>query len=275
MTQLTATQSSDAALRLFVTHFVVDLRPAPEHVLRQVIANFARLPYENLTKILKEASVGSSEQARRGPAEVIGDHISLGTGGTCFSLTAALLQLLRSLGWQAEPILADRPYAPDTHCAVRVRIAGRPHLVDPGYLLTEPIPLQEGSEQRIPTSFHQVLLKPRQGEGKLELHTIQGDQTTQRLTYKTDPVDWQAFVKVWDASFGWDMMRDPLLTRVASGEHLYLRSNRLQTRTSTGITRTEIAPAELVSEINERFGINPSVTARALALLKRKGEKHG
>src|SRR5262249_11967835 len=199
----------------------------------------------------------------------------LGTGGTCFSLTAALLHLLRSLGWQAEPILADRPYGPDTHCALLVWIDGRPHLIDPGYLLIEPIPLLSDGEQRIPTSFHEVLLTPRAGGAKLDLHTLSQGRSTHRITFKTEPADPGQFLKVWDASFAWEMMRYPVLTRVAEGRHLYLQGNRLQTRSREAVHRTEIAPAELAAQIAATFGIDARVTARALAVLHRKGEPHG
>ena len=75
-----------------------------------VVAAFALLPYENITKIIKREESGNCEQARRYPEEVIRDHTHWGTGGTCFSLTSALLHLVRGLGWKAEYILADRRY---------------------------------------------------------------------------------------------------------------------------------------------------------------------
>jgi arylamine N-acetyltransferase len=265
---------ADLALRLFLTHTGLDPDTPPETLLRQVITAFAQLPYENLTKILKEAQTSSPDQARRQAIEVIRDHVHMGTGGTCFSLTATLLHLLRNLGWAAEPILADRPYGANTHCALLVSIKGQPHLVDPGFLLTEPIPLPRHHPQRIPTSFHDVLLTPEDGGSRLQLHTVQHERATPRITFKTEPVDWGQFLKVWDSSFGWDMMRYPVLSRVAEGQHLYLRGNRLQTRSREAVHHHEIAPMELVHRIAAAFGIQPGVTARALAILSRRGEKH-
>jgi arylamine N-acetyltransferase len=233
------------------------------------------LPYENLTKIIKEAATGRPDEARRGPAEVIGDHIALGTGGTCFSLTAALLHLVRELGWEAQPLLADRPYGPDTHCALAVWIDNRPHLIDPGFLLTEPVPLESPGEQTIPTAFHEVRLVSRPGGAKLDLFTVQKGKPTLRITFKTEPADWNQFLKVWDASFAWDMMRYPLLTRVTGDRHLYLNGNRFQTRSRDAVERSEIAPDELAAWIAATFGIDAQVAANALAILHRRGETHG
>src|SRR5579871_1983834 len=153
MSQVDLRQRTDSDLRRFLAHFRIDPTAQPDLLLRKVATAFAELPYENLTKIIKEAATGRPEAARRGPGEVIGDHIALGTGGTCFSLTATLLHLIRELGWEAQPLLADRPYGPDTHCALAVWIDQQPHLIDPGFLLTEPVPLESTREQTVPTPF--------------------------------------------------------------------------------------------------------------------------
>jgi arylamine N-acetyltransferase len=265
----------DEPLRQFLAHFTIDPSGPPERLLRQVATAFARLPYENLTKIIKDATAGRLDEARRSPGEVIADHRALGAGGTCFALTATLLHLLRTLGWQAEPLLADRPYGPDTHCALAVWIDGRPHLVDPGYLLTEPVPLETAAELRVPTSFHEVQLVPRAAGAKLDLYTVTKGQRTLRITFKTEPADWGQFAKVWDASFGWDMMRYPVLTRVAGGQQLYLRGNYFQQRGPETVQRMEVPPEELAAWISGNFGLDPRLAQRALAILHRRGEKHG
>lgn len=265
----------DETLRQFLAHFALDAAAPPERLLRQVVNAFARLPYENLTKIIKDATAGRPAEARRGPAEVIADHAAFGTGGTCFALTAALLHLLRALGWQAEPLLADRPYGPDTHCALAVWLDGRPHLIDPGYLLTEPVPLGAPAEHRVATSFHEVQLVPRAAGSKLDLYTVNRGQGTLRITFKTEPADWGQFLKVWDTSFAWDMMRYPLLTRVAGGEQLYLRGNYFQARGRESVHRSEVPPAELAGWIARAFGVEERIAVEALAILRRRGEKHG
>lgn len=263
---------ADPTLRQFLEHFHLDVTASPEMLLRQVVQAFARLPYENLTKIIKEAETGSSAAALPSPATIVTEHIQLGTGGTCFSLTATLLHLLRHLGWQAEPILADRPYGPNTHCALLVWIGERPHLIDPGYLLTEPIPLSSTKEMRVPTAFHEVLLLPG-ADGKLALQTIHQGKATPRLTFKTTPVDVGEFLQVWNDSFTWEMMRYPVVTAVHQGQHLYLQGNRLQTRNHHQVERRELSPEMLAQEIARCFGIDIGVARKALAILHRQGER--
>src|ERR1022692_1792165 len=120
-------------LRQFLQAQSIDIALPSVERLTAVARAFSRLPFENLTKIIKDAEAGRVEEARRTPGEVLADHAALGAGGTCFALTATLLYLVRALGFAAEPILADRRYGADTHSALLVWLAGKPHLLDPGY----------------------------------------------------------------------------------------------------------------------------------------------
>ncbi len=211
---------------------------------------------------------------------MISAHVEQGAGGTCFSLTAALLHILRSLGWRAEPILADRHYGQNTHCALVVWVDGTPHLLDPGYLIVKPIPLENGSLERgeelqVPTSFNEVILSPVEGGEKIELHTLQQGQRSHRLTFKAGPADPAEFLKAWDASFDWDMMRYPVLTRADDEKQVYLRGQRLQVRGRESLAREEIPREGLPLHIARVFGVDARLVERALGILSQRGELDG
>jgi arylamine N-acetyltransferase len=263
------------ALNEFMAHFGIAPEGSPRRLLGSVVRAFASLPYENITKIIKREEFGSPEKARRYPEEVIHDHIAWGTGGTCFSLTSTLMQLVRSLGWEAEYILADRRYGQDTHCALHVSIDGTPHLLDPGYLIIDPIPLHAESEREIKTSFNSLVLTPEANQNRISLSTVQRGKQTYRLTYKTSPIDAGEFCKAWDASFGWEMMRYPLLARTANSKQIYLQGSRLQISDAESVERREIAMDELIAKIAAEFRIHPSVVARVVSILKDRGEIGG
>ncbi len=268
---LAAPGQDSAALGDFARHFRLQ-REAPQTLLvENVAAAFASLPYENLTKILKHDREG--EVARRGPQEVISDHIRLGSGGTCFSLTAALLHVLRGLGLRAEPILADRHYGENTHCALLVWLNDQPHLLDPGYLVLKPLPLPgtEDLEQVVPTTFNELILRHREQGSKIELHTRQQGALNHRLTFKPEPAGEHEFLEAWDASFGWDMMRYPLLSRVCDGNQLYLQGARFQRRSREEVARSELSTA---GDIACSFGLEEGLVEKALAAFCRRGERH-
>ena len=262
-------------LTAFLQRFRLPADQPPLDLLRAVAAAFTQLPDENLTKIIKQDQEQAAVRARRLPAEVLADHVRFGAGGTCFSLTATLLHLVRALGWEAEPLLADRRYGENTHCALLVWIDGRPHLLDPGYLILNPIPLDTGSTTQIVTEFNELLLTPSADGRRLDLATLSQGQQKHRLTFKTSPADPGEFLHAWDASFDWDMMRYPVLTRVCAGQQLYLQGGRLQTRDRQSVRRENVSAAQLVARIAERFGLAPEIAARALAILHRQGEPYG
>jgi len=258
----------------FLRHYNIPAAGPARLMLGNVAAAFARLPYENITKIIKQEEAESCGKARRYPEEVIRNHIDLGTGGTCFSLTSALLHLVRRLGWKAEYILADRSYGPDTHCALLLWIDGTAHLLDPGYLIVDPIPLPSSGSREYETGFNRIILTRGSGNtGRISLSTVQGDRETYRLTYKSSPVDAGDFYKAWDASFGWDMMRYPLLTRIAGSKQIYLKGTRIQIRRGDDMVESlRIRSEELVSRIAAEFNIDASVVARAVSILRDRGE---
>jgi arylamine N-acetyltransferase len=263
------------ALLDFLNYYRIPQDAPHRMLLDRLVVEFAKLPYENITKIIKRAEAGSDEKARRYPEEVIRDHINWGAGGTCFSLTSALAHLVRGLGWKAEYILADRNYGQNTHCALLVWIDDVPHLLDPGFLIVNPIPLPDGRPEEIRTAFNGLILVPEERQNRVLLSTVRNGSLTYRLTYKISPVDEEEFLKAWDASFGWDMMRYPLLTRTETSKQFYLNGSRLQISNADFIEKRKILADELVPRIAAEFHIHPSVVAHAVSILKDKGEMGG
>jgi arylamine N-acetyltransferase len=260
----------DTVLRAFADHFGIQPNCSPRELLGKVVTAFARLPYENITKIIKYAESGSPEKSRRYPEELINNHIDWGSGGTCFSLTSALRHLLRSLGWRAEYVLADRRYGQDTHCALLIWIDHVTHLLDPGFLILNPIPVPT-AEQGIETGFNRLIVAPEGRADRISLFTVRRNSKTYRLTYKVEPADEGQFFKAWDASFDWEMMQYPLLARTVASHQIYLNGSRLQVSEAESIQSREIAPDNLIARISEEFRIQPAVVARAVAVLKNGG----
>ncbi|MGE0757534.1 MAG: arylamine N-acetyltransferase [Pirellulaceae bacterium] len=259
-----------ALLEQFVQHFQLELPSDPFRSLAQVAAAFSRLPYENLSKVLRYHDARTPAGAREQPQDIVAGHLRWGTGGTCFSLTATLLHLVRTLGISAQPILADRSYGSDTHCALVTWLDGAPYLIDPGFLLVQPVRLPTTSPAQVVTPVQDVVLVPQQNGERIELWTP-GSASRPRLTFKTSPVDDAEFLQAWDASFDWDMMHYPVLTRVDETQQRYLRAGYHQVRDRSGVQRTEFREEELPTVIAREFGIDASVVRRALEVLRRAG----
>jgi hypothetical protein len=82
-------------------------------------------------------------------------------------------------------------------------------------------------------------------------------------------------LRAWDTSFEADMMRYPVLSRVVGGKQVYLQKKHLLIRGATESKTVEVEPGRLIDEIARQFGIAPALVAKALNLLKSKGETRG
>ena len=250
-------------LNRFYRRYRIESDADTSTVIEQCSRAFSCIPYENLTKIIKSDGILSPESALRFPEEVLADHLKWGAGGTCFSLTAAMIAVFNTLGIEAHPLLADRHYGTDTHCGLIVMNRRKAYLIDPGYLMFVPTPLPIVSVATIPLGYTTIELVPHSGGNRIDLATTVKGNRKVRLTYKRSPVDATAFRKAWTDSFTWEMMTYPVLTRCTAGEHLYLQGASAAVRSSERTVRSKLDPMEQISFIVKNMGIDREVVLRA------------
>jgi hypothetical protein len=103
----------------------------------------ARVPFESATKILRHASVADPAEKPRRPEVFWREHLSSGTGGTCFARVEAFRELLAALGFPAVRALG-RVGADFDHAALFVERDGRRFLCDVGFPLPGVVPAFPG-----------------------------------------------------------------------------------------------------------------------------------
>jgi arylamine N-acetyltransferase len=243
--------------------------------LQDLVRGFAHLPYENLSKILA-SNAGRSAPRRRSPATVMEDHLELGTGGTCFSLTELLRVIGRAAEFECYPVMAHMRHGPNIHCALRVEADRRAYLVDPGYLVRRPLPLQTSPAHAASPAQGEVLLVPAGTlgsvpsgvpDGDFDLFTVEAEGPRWRYRFSDRAPTEDEFISHWNASFYQPGMRSLLVTqRSEAGELLYLHNHKLRSQGS-GHTSTQNIRLELEESVERIFGISPSVTRRAAAVL--------
>jgi len=260
------TISDKSILQNFLRRAGIDPNAAAAALIPQIAAAFSAVPYENLTKIIKTDALVNPRSAMRLPDEVIGDYLRWGTGGTCFSLTAAITAVYDSLGIEAHPVLADRHYGADTHCGLIVRDGPELYVLDPGYLLFTPVPLRAGKPSSVDTGTNTIELKPLGNGERAELYTVRGKDRKLRLTYKMAPVDAAQFARAWESSFAWEMMNYPVLTMRAGGAQRYLQGGRFVLYTGESSKRVAVGGDNRARVIASSFGIDPKIVTRALEI---------
>ena len=259
------------SLQELLLHCGYSISETPQLLLRDTLAAFSRIPYENLSKILRVAD-SRGGILKESPEEIVSGFIKHGSGGTCFALTSTLCSFLRALGYEAHPILADRRYGQDTHCAVLCRISSESwELLDPGYRIYTPCKIPLTGSVRYELLFSSIELHattPSTAElFTTALNPIQSLSMRYRLTYKITPVELDTFERAWERSFSWDMMHYPIVSAVRDNSILYLQKNALRIHSPTGSVRTTVTYEQIIAELADRLSMSRGLVKRALESL--------
>ena len=230
--------------------------------LRAIGSAFSHLPYENITKLLKEARPGGSSGKLRGAEEVLEDHLRWNTGGTCFSLCNALLALLENCGYTAHIGMADMHYGSNIHCAVIVALPGGSYLLDPGYLLNVPMRLPDaGGESSVETPMNTVILRA-ESPAVYSLFTRETGELRWRYRIRAAAVPQEEFVRHWIHSFSLNSMEQVMMSRLSDSGRLYFRKDRLELVNRFERRKSRVRPGD-AQELSEVFGLPSELILQA------------
>jgi hypothetical protein len=150
--------------------------------------------------------------------------------------------------------MADMHYGANIHCAVIVPIDRRSYLLDPGYLLHDPIPLpEEGLEVVQLTAMNKIQLVS-ETSNLFSLYTEENGRKKWRYRLHADVVQRDEFVRHWIHSFSLNTMEEIMFSRLGPEGRLYFRKDRLETVNPTSRLKTPVRPDEL-PELSRIFGI--------------------
>lgn len=238
-----------------------------EHIA-EISSFFSRLPYENISKILKR-EVAAGTALFRLPDELIHDHISWNLGGTCFSLTYFLCGIYTLLGYDAQPLICHLNWGENTHSAVVLQFESVRYLVDPGYMIFRPIPLRKAPIQSRLSAETGVSL---QFDAKLDeyaVYTFRKDQFVRRYRFCDKAVSWNDFSTFWEASFSLPGMNDLTLTRVEGRQMIFVQGNFVKITSPETIKK--IRETNLAEKlIKEKFGIPLDKLEEARHVLRQR-----
>ncbi len=255
-------------VRLFLKTFRLTPQPPTLSFLQQLIAAFSHLPYENLSKILKFNRLGENERERlRLPEEVFEDHLRFHTGGTCFSLTFFLQSLLLQHGFASYIIMGDMRAGQNIHCALVVLLEGVKCLLDPGYLLQRPMPLDPAQPRLYHNEFNGVELRFDPAAQRYDLFTFTRAEMKWRYRFTDRPTPLDEFLQHWQESFHRNSMNGLCLTRVHANELIFVRKDFMRITSLAGKRNVNLKK-NYHAAIEEVFGIAPEYVEQALAALR-------
>ena len=285
---------------------------SPENMKKVVdLCNqISNITYENLTKIIRLEQTGSATGARKLDDSDQNDIDSWMGGGTCFSMTWHLYQVLTDMGFKPRLVMGHKRKERNIHCALILpdpddsvvtpgqlfstnvtptSVPGSPlsslvsslssnsYLLDPGYLIFDPLqmPLPQPfgtGEAFFPLSPNCVRLV-RPTLESMELWTGgAGAPMKLRFEYPVEGVSVEEFKHHWNESFYREMMTYPVLNRLdrEKGIQYYYQKGNLVVRSSTGSQMKRIEPADRVQTLSDIFKLSPAIIEQALQILEKK-----
>ncbi|MCJ7812586.1 arylamine N-acetyltransferase [bacterium] len=255
------------AVGYFKHYFSLSLDLSKMDLLKEILSYFSQFPYENISKIIKYYKYFDGITKIRLPYEVMDDHAQNHLGGTCFSLTFFLQTILVYSGFASYPVMADMRWGKHVHCALLVKMNQRKYLVDPGYLLNQPMEINKDHNRVYKTAFSGVELDFRKESEVYELYTFNQNQRKWRYRFKDQPVTDEDFLNYWLASFTWNSMHGLCLTKVEQDRMIYIHKTFMR---ETGFDKKKNVNIKnnYHATICQIFGIDSNLVEEALAAVE-------
>lgn len=238
--------------------------PLPAPVLA-ALRELSALPYENLSKIAAHAQGGNLESTLGLAEGWLERNRETGAGGTCFSLTWWLAGRLKAAGVGYALLMGDKGRALNIHCALRCDWQGRSWLLDPGYMIFDPLPLPAaGLSADAWVSPNAVRVEDLPALGAWRLWSGPRGALKQRFDFRQAAVGEAEFFAHWEASYSLPMMGYPVLNRVKDGVQYYLQKRSLLVRTPEGGDMRKLDEAGLRAALIGVFGMPDDLVRAAL-----------
>jgi len=259
------------AVNGFISLCSINVNSVSFNLLEEIVKNFARFPYENVSKIIKNRRVEGIDKLRL-PEELLEEHREYNFGGTCFSLTFYLKKILDSVGFASYPVLADMNWGKNVHCSLVVILNRVKYLVDPGYLLTTPMEINPLRSKMFRTEFSGVELIFRRESKRVDLYTFDSTAKKWRYSFEDRPVSDTEFLKAWLDSFHWKTMKGICLNKIENNTRIYIHNTFMREESFKHKKNYKIKK-NLHQTVYERFGIQANFIEEALIYVKDLRDK--
>ena len=240
--------------------------PGIEALTRLVRAHAMRIPFENVSKLYYLRTNGRTQIPDLD--EYLDGIERYHFGGTCYSNNFQLYQLLRFLGYDAALCGADMS-KPDVHIVTIVSVEAREYIVDAGYAapFLEPLPRDSVSDYIVSLGADRYVLSPKDPMGRSRLTLYRDGVARHGYVVNPAPRGIEEFQDVIADSFRSDatFMNALLLVKLGVDCSTILHNmTQIESRGSTVKKRVFASTGDLITAIQEHFGIPASITRIAL-----------
>jgi hypothetical protein len=219
----------------------------------------ARVPFENASKVVRDADVSDGNAKPRTPEIFWADHLERGTGGTCFARVAAFDALLHALGFSSRRLLG-RVERENDHAALGIPTPAGETIADVGFPLPALLPARPG---HVETALGELHVAPTARGFSITL-TGGVPEGPRSIELDSAPASEEQFLDLWRQTFrpgarflGRIVMRRDLGNRVVSYAGGEVRVDDLHSR-----LRVPVAPPRAAA-LSDLFGIDRDLLSRA------------
>ncbi len=247
---------------VFFDHFGI-LPQGGTDTLFRVSEAFSRIPWENITKFLLKAH---GHERLRMPGEVFEGFVRDGTGGTCYSLTEALSAVLAACGWSTRPLTGHMKHGRNIHCALLAEGSPGTFLLDPGFVVPQPVPLDRGGGS---LALQGRSLEWIRRKGGWDLYIREGGSPAQwRYRLEDRTLSRDEFLGYWRRSFDAPGLNSLHINLSLEDRRLSAHNGNLRISGGSGRENVKLSTGygEAVARL---FGICPSVAEEAWRELAR------
>ena len=224
--------------------------------LSLILQRFSEIPYENATK---HDFLGSKFMT---PFDLALGFIRDGTGGTCFPLVWTLKKILDYAGFDSFIALADRTYAPRSHCLLFVRVKEKFFIADVGFSVFKPVevPVDGSSVVEVPQGWLEFLWKG----SRIEVNSL-FPNGHRKFRYKVipEPASESEFLGAWEETFKFEMMNHVVLVKLVRDKLVYIKDMFVHFIKDGVSHNMKFEPDEVV-ELAGELGVKKSVFEKAL-----------
>ncbi len=222
------------SVQKFNRKYSISIRKPSIDLLKEILYYFSRIPYENMSKIIKLYKNFDNPIKIRFPDEVIEDYFKFNFGGTCFSVTFLLKTILTFHGFKGYIVMADMNWGKNVHCAYVVVHNFQSYLVDPGYLLNQPLYLSRKKPVTTRTPFSGIKLSFDENNNSYNLYTFNNKNIKWRYKFIDKSVPEKEFLEYWVSSFNWNSMNAICIATVIDEKMVYIHRTFMRETTFYG-----------------------------------------
>jgi hypothetical protein len=224
-----------------------------------------RVPFENASKIVRDADVADPAGKPRIPEVFWSDHLERGAGGTCFARVAAFDALLTALGFRTQRRLG-MVRTPGDHAALFVDTPTGEVLVDVGFPVPAVLPARGGFVEGATGAYR---VERQEAEGGLRIRFEAGvPEGPQLIVLDAAPVSPERYDEGWRRTFarGAQFLREVTLRRDLPGR--VLAFTRGEARVDDLHSRLRVPlPGPRAAAVAALFGIDVELLERAFAIV--------